>query len=275
MVDVVAVDARGGRPASATSWGAIFAGAAASIALTILLLAIGSGLGFSTTSAWPGSGISAKTFAIGTGLYLIVVAMLSSTIGGYIAGRLRSAWTGVHTDEVFFRDTAHGFTAWAVATIVTVGILGSVAGSVISGTTSALTSASAAAAGAAASTSSTDFLVDGLFRANPTANTPNADPNASRAEVGRIVGRALLPGGQPLAAPDRTYVAQIIANRTGISQADAEKRIDDGIAQAREAADTARKTAAGLSLWFALSLLIGAFSASFAAAEAGKRRDDR
>src|SRR5579859_5325473 len=100
------------------SWAAIAAGAVVTYALTLVLLAFGVGLGLSVVSPWSGAGVGANTFKIGTGLYLIVIAMLSSSIGGYIAGRLRSRWVGVHTDEVYFRDTAHGFVAWAFASVI-------------------------------------------------------------------------------------------------------------------------------------------------------------
>src|SRR5580704_17228139 len=103
--------------AAGVSWAAIAAGAVVSCALTFVLLAFGIGLGLSVVSPWSGAGVTATTFKIGTGLYLIVIAMLSSSIGGYIAGRLRSRWVGVHSDEIYFRDTAHGFVAWAFASI--------------------------------------------------------------------------------------------------------------------------------------------------------------
>src|SRR6185295_5014370 len=90
---------------SAVSWGAVIAGGMVAAALTLLLLAFGTGIGFSVVSASLDDGISAKTFSITSGIYLIVVAVLASSVGGYIAGRLRTRWTGVHTHEVFFRDT--------------------------------------------------------------------------------------------------------------------------------------------------------------------------
>src|SRR5258707_12600107 len=98
---------------SAISWAAVAGGTFAAAALTLLLVAFGAGMGFSAISPWGNSGVSATTFSIGTGLYLIVTAMLASTIGGYIAGRLRIRWPAVHPDEVFFRDTAHGVLTWA------------------------------------------------------------------------------------------------------------------------------------------------------------------
>src|ERR1700730_222910 len=110
--------------ASGVSWGAILAGGVAAAALSLLLLALGAGLGFSSVSPWSNSGVSATTFDIGAGLYLIVMAMVASTVGGYLAGRLRTKWTGVHTHEAFFRDTAHGLLAWAFATLISATVLG-------------------------------------------------------------------------------------------------------------------------------------------------------
>src|SRR6202522_222526 len=136
-----------GEPAVAgVSWPAVAAGAVVSCALTVVLIAFGLGLGLSVVSPWAGAGVSATTFKIGTGLYLIVIAMLSSSIGGYIAGRLRTRWIGVHSDEVYFRDTAHGFVAWALASVLGVLLLASPAGSLISGAASGTTQGAAAAA---------------------------------------------------------------------------------------------------------------------------------
>src|SRR6478735_11186390 len=121
MIDPVVVQptTTDGEPSVAgVSWAAVTAGAVVSCALTLVLLAFGVGLGLSVVSPWSGAGVSATTFKIGTGLYFIVIAMLSSSIGGYIAGRLRSRWVSVHSDEVYFRDTAHGFVSWAFASVL-------------------------------------------------------------------------------------------------------------------------------------------------------------
>src|ERR1700744_2037009 len=103
---------------SAVSWAAIFAGAFGALALAVVLTSLGAGLGLTTISAWPNSGASATTFTISAGIGLIVVQWLSSALGGFITGRLRTKWVGVHPHEVFFRDTAHGFFSWALTTIV-------------------------------------------------------------------------------------------------------------------------------------------------------------
>src|SRR3954453_10626363 len=144
MIDTVVVQPgidAGEPPVSGVSWPAVAAGAVASCALTLVLPAFGIGLGLSVVSPWAGSGVSATTFKIGTGLYLIVIAMIASSLGGYLAGRLRSGWTGVRGDEVYFRDTAHGFVAWALASVLGAAVLASPASSLIGGAASGATQA--------------------------------------------------------------------------------------------------------------------------------------
>src|ERR1700744_5463143 len=127
------------------SWAAVLAGAVTSIALTLVLLSFGAGMGFAVVSPWGNSGVSATTFKIGTGLYFIVMAMMSSAVGGYLAGRLRSKWIGVHTTEVQFRDTAHGFLAGAVASVLGAVLLASPASSLIGNALGGATQAAASA----------------------------------------------------------------------------------------------------------------------------------
>jgi hypothetical protein len=262
---------------SAVSWAAVIAGGVTAAALTLSLVAFGAGMGFSAVSPWPGSGISATTFKIATGIYLIVVAMLSSTIGGYIAGRLRTKWTGLHGEEVLFRDTAHGFLAWATATVFGAVALASAATIIAGGATAgAAQGAGQAAAQSAGTGAPNPYFVDALLRPQPgsPAGGPagQADPAAIRGEITRILARGLGEGGE-LPAADRAYLAQVVAARTGMSQPDAEKRVSEVIEQARSAADAARRAAAKLSLWLAGAMLIGAFSASLAAIEGGQLRD--
>src|SRR3984885_854065 len=133
---------------SGVSWPAVLAGALASLALTLLLLSFGAGMGFTVVSPWGNSGVSATTFEIGTGLYFIVMAMISSALGGYLAGRLRSRWIGVPTTEVHFRDTAHGFLAWALASVLGAILLASPAASLLGGATSGAVQAVSSSQGA-------------------------------------------------------------------------------------------------------------------------------
>ena len=272
MIDTVAIQpsAATGEPAVAgVSWAAVTAGAVASCALTLVVLTFGVGLGLSVVSPWGGAGVSATTFKIGTGLYLVVVAMLSSSIGGYLAGRLRTRWIGVHGEEVYFRDTAHGFIAWAFATVIGAALLATPASSLIGGT------ASGVARGATTTASQAgpmDGYVDTLLRSNAPA-APNAG-NApdSRGELVRLFTSSFRNGGD-LKPADREYVSKVVAARTGLSQPEADKRVDEVVTQAKSDTDAARKAAAQLAFWLTASLLIGAFCASLAATEGGGLRD--
>ncbi len=292
--------------ASAVSWGAILAGAVAAAALSLILLILGTGLGLSSVSPWSHSGVSATTLGVSTILWVTLTQVLASGLGGYLAGRLRTRWLGVHTDEVYFRDTAHGFLSWAVALLATAALLSSVIASILStgaqaGASVAGGVANAASSGAAAVATTSvlkpdhptqgalldpsAYFVDTLFRTDPSQRTtplsPSA-PEASLAEVTRIFVMGLNTGS--LAPEDLRYVGQVVAQRTGLSQPDAEKRVADTFARAqnrlsdaettaREAADKARKASAYSALWMFISLLGGAFFASFAATFGGRQRD--
>ena len=131
---------------SAVSWKAIVAGSTASIAISLVLAAFGVGVGFSVVSPWSDSGVSGTTFTIAGGVYLIVVAMLSSTIGGYLAGRLRSQWKTVHEHERYFRDSAHGFLVWAFAAVVSAAVLGGAFTHILAGVGAGLVPAATSAA---------------------------------------------------------------------------------------------------------------------------------
>jgi hypothetical protein len=267
---------------------------------------LGVGLGLSTVSPWVNEGASATTFGISSILWITLTSLAASAVGGYIAGRLRTKWVSVHDNEVYFRDTAHGFLAWAVASLVTAALLTSVIGSVLSTGVQAgaavaggvATTAAAGAAGAAAGAASSDatkpaaeanpsaYFVDSLFRRDAAVAAPAGTPQenaASGAEVARIFMNGIRTGTLP--ADDARYVGQVVSQRTGLSQADAEKRVNDTFsrlqvklkdaeAQAREAADKARKASAYASLWLFISLLAGAFIASLAATFGGRHRVD-
>lgn len=255
---------------AALSWSAIAAGAAAAMAITLILLAFGSAVGFSSVSPWSGSGVSAGTFKIATGLYLVFVALVASTIGGYMTGRLRQKWTRLQTYEVQFRDTAHGFLAWALATIVGAALLSGAATLMAGG---AASGAAAGASAAATQAGPNDYFTGMLFRS--AANRPAANGAAIDAdrEAAAVFSRGLATG--EISSPDRAYLAQLVSARTGLNAADAEKRVADVITQAKTAADEARKAAAGLSIWLTISMLVGAFAASLAALEGGQLRDRR
>jgi hypothetical protein len=253
---------------SGISWAAIAAGGVTSAALTLILVAFGAGIGLSSISPWAGSGVSATTFKIGSGIYLVIVAVMASAVGGYLAARLRTRWTGLNTNEVFFRDTAHGLLAWAFATVLSASVLGAVITHIASGGLSA-----AATATAPASANPAALYIDKLLRPDPAAASPateSADP--MREELSRLLTAGFREGND-LTGPDRAYVARVVAARTGLPPAEAEKRVSEVMSEAKTAADRARKAAAQLSLWLTASLLFGAFAASLAAIEGGQLRD--
>ncbi|WP_332744988.1 hypothetical protein [Hydrogenophaga sp.] len=312
---------RSTRNASAVSWGAILAGAAAAAALSLILLILGVGLGLSSVSPWAYDGIGATTLGVSTIVWLTVTQLLASAMGGYLAGRLRTKWTEVHADEIYFRDTAHGFLAWAVSSLATAALLTSVIGSIVGGGIQA----GAAVAGGAAGTATADmvqeeptdpmgYFVDMLFRRDATApataaTTPTPDTTTissatsgmsastgsantgvsndgsherDAAEIGRILMFNDL--SKPLPEDDVRHVGQLVAQRTGLSQEVAQKRVTDIHARAQSrvreaetdalaAADAARKASATTALWLFISLLMGAFFASLAATFGGRQRD--
>jgi hypothetical protein len=237
------------------------------------------------------------TLGVSSIVWLSFMQLAASGIGGYLAGRLRTKWVSVHTDEVYFRDTAHGFLAWAVATLVTAATLTSAIGSILgtgaqaagpvagAATTIATAAAGPAAASANGGSVGLGYFIDSLMRKDPGAN-PSATGDAAGAppngEIARIFANDLRAGSLP--AEDAHYVGQLVAQRTGLAPADAEKRVTDTFAKVqsrlkeadtatREAADKARKASAGAAMWLFVSLLIGAFVASYSATFGGRRRD--
>lgn len=271
------------------SWGAVLAGAAAAAALSFILLILGVGLGLSSVSPWS---FNATAIGVSTIAWLAFMQLAASGIGGYLAGRLRVKWSSIHTDEVHFRDTAHGLLAWAVATLVTVAVLAGGTRAVLSGAIDAGSGVAAAvgpaaAAGAKAGEGSAnplDYFSDMLLRAAPAAGTGSAGSTLAdqRVEIGKIFATGLSTGS--LAADDRSYLGQVVASRTGLTQAEAEARVDavyaraakaaaDAKAKAQLAADTARKAGAHTALWMFVALLLGAFVASLAATFGGRQRD--
>lgn len=284
MVDTVIVEAES-PPASAVSWSAIVAGGFVAAAMTLVLLALGAGIGFSVISPWsaPHDISTTKAATVG-GIYLAVTAVMASALGGYLAGRLRARWVQASRDEVYFRDTAHGVLAWAFATVMGAAFLASAAAIVSGGVA---VGAGPVAAVATANNDITAPLLDRLFRPDYAALTGGTGQRAAGVFAGgrdlaadREAARRVLisfneRGRSELAAEDRQYLAQMVAARTGLSQADAERRVAAVEADARSAADTARRIGMHLAFWLVASMFLGAFAAALAAIEGGAARDGR
>jgi len=296
---------------SATSWGAILAGGTGAAALSIILLILGAGLGLSSVSPWESGGTSATAFGVSTIVWLTLTQLLAAGMGGYLAGRLRTSWPDARTDEVYFRDTAHGFLAWCVAFLASAAILASIMGSVISGGVKAggaalaqTASAAATAAGAGGIALAKDadlsaseledtlrYYVNALLRGNvnedqggASRQRPQHEPSSAQSarQVIGIFTHAMQSGALP--DDDAKYLGQLVAERTDLSQPEAEQRVRDAYAEvnaqlekaklaAKEAADKARAASSYAALWVFISLLVGAFVASLAATFGGRQRD--
>jgi hypothetical protein len=265
--------------ASVVGWGAIAAGAVATIATGIALMALGTGVGLSAASPWSGEGASAKAIGVGAVIWMVVMQWLSAALGGYLTGRLRLRWNYYDRDEVYFRDTAHGFLSWALAIALTVAFAGALATGVLGSATTA-----GATAAAQARNASNGYFTDSLFRTDVAttgaegtapAATGGASPaqggNANNAEANRIMAQGL---AGDFSQDDRSYLATLVARRTGMSQDAARQRVDQVVVKAKQAADTARKATAAMAIATALSLLVGAFVSAAAAGYGGRLRDE-
>jgi hypothetical protein len=280
------------RLGSAASWPAIIAGAFVAAAVSLVLLALGSGLGFAAISPWPGHGVTATTFAVTTAIWLIVMQWVSSGVGGYITGRLRTRWIGTHTHEVFFRDTAHGLVTWAVATVLVAAAAAASVSAVVEGGARAVGGAASTMQGAAMPQAAMAqaqgnangayggaYGVDKLFRTTGPAAVGREGAGDARSEAAHIVANSWSTGN--VSDADRSYLIELVAVRTGSSPADAQKRVDefvanihDAVIKAKADADAARKAAAEAAIFTALSMLVGAFIASVSAALGGRLRDE-
>jgi hypothetical protein len=251
---------------SGVAWSAVIGGAFVSAAFWLILLALGAGFGLSAVSPWSHVGVSSSAVGTAAIVWLIFIQVVASALGGYLTGRLRTKWALIHTDEVYFRDTANGFLAWAVAFVISVTFLASAAASMVG---RVVQPASTAASSGNGAIDPNAYFVDALFRSDHIGLEHN-DP-AAHAEAGRILAKAL--GQSQTAAADQDYLARLIAAKTGLGQPESAQRVSNVIAEVRQTEDAARKATAHFLLWLFLTLLIGAFSASYAATVGGRHRD--
>jgi hypothetical protein len=278
-------------PKSGDAWGAIIGGAIAAAAVSLILLILGAGLGFSVLSPWTKPGATASVAAASV-IWLIVVQWIASAVGGYLTGRMRSQ--SEPSDETFFRDTANGFLAWALATLIAAATLTSVISAVV-GTTARIAAESAVpmVAGTVSSDQPAAYFADMLLRPLPgshpesttvSATAPSLQPLAASADLRSEIGRILVHGvaQTEFPPPDVTYLADVVSARTGLAADAAKTRVQDVIAglrdmtaKAQAAAESARHAAAKLSIYMFLSLIVGAFVASAAAALGGMHRNER
>lgn len=271
---------------SYVDWASVFAGAVTAAALSGLLLTFGSGVGLSLVSpVGPERNPSITTLVAITAAWTILVYVGSYIAGGYLAGRMRRPWNDAGENETMFRDGVHGLLVWGVGVIVSALVVSTAAGNAISLAGSALRSVGSQA---------TDYAVDALLRPNAAARAqPSQDNRAElRAEVGRLLvaigsgrssgssaeGGSLVLGdqgaqGSTAVTSDRAYLAQLIASRTGLSQQDAQQRVDNVISRSAAATEQARRAGIIAAFLTAASLLVSAVASWYAATTGGEHRE--
>ena len=272
------------RPAY-VEWGPVLAGAFLAAALSFVLLTFLTAIGFTAVSPWPSEGMSPRVAASLAAFFLLLQQIASFMAGGYVAGRMRARWGEGDHDEARFRDGLHGGLVWAIGVVIGAALIFSTASMTVR------TGVAAIGAGAAVTSDPMDIVLDTLLRpasasaaetaaaapaasegeATTAAATPRQTADTARAEMSRILAKAVTSGG--LSEADRPYLASLVAARTGLPQAEAEKRVDQAVTSAREAADTARKGAALLGFITAASLILSLGAAWWAATRGGHHRD--
>ncbi|MBX9772925.1 MAG: hypothetical protein K2Y71_00825 [Xanthobacteraceae bacterium] len=275
-------------------WGPILAGAIAAAAISFLLLSFGAAIGLTLTSPWPNTGARLWVVALAVAWYALAVQIAAFAAGGYLAGRMRRPWVE-SSGEGEFRDNVHGLMVWAVGVLVGALLLGFTSGAALrTATQSAATVAGGAASGAAnaavLSTTPADYATDLLLRpdgstagqipaAQATPAQRDSNDPAVRAEAGRIFTATIR--NQEFSARDRDYLVRVVQSRTGLPEAEAQRRVDAAVNEARdveikirEQADKARKAAIVTGFIAAVSLLLSLAVACFTASIGGRHRNE-
>jgi hypothetical protein len=276
---------------SYVEWGAVFAGAVLAAAASFVLLTFGAAIGLSATSPWPNSGLSVKVIASLAVFWAITQQIGAAMAGGYVAGRMRSRWREPTQHEVEFRDGLHGGLVWAVSILIGAALFMANAGAVLR-TGAEVASKTASAASTAIPGDAMDAAIDALLRPQTIgqAATPAQPPQTQggggaararagagqsnddiRVEVSRILASSLASGS--LTEQNRTYLTQLVAQRTGISQQEAEKRVNDAVTAVRQGADKARRAAVVTGFVTAAGLILSLGAAWWAAMMGGQHRD--
>lgn len=252
-----------GGPLSYIHWGPVIAGAVVAAALSFVLMTFATALGLAVASSSPTWRDASVGLALLSGVWVLLVAVGSFALGGYIAGRVRSSWATTE-DEVDFRDGTHGLLVWALA-VVMGGFLAWTIAATVTAMSGVTTTAQRPITG---EPSFLGFELDRLFRSERRPDT--VDPEA-RAEAGRIIMTGL--GRRDIVADDRSYLVRLVSARTGLSQSDAEKRVIQIVAESKRAASQARTSATIIGFMTAASLAAGAAVAWIAAGIGGHHRD--
>lgn len=260
MAELAGTDTQNGSQ-SYVEWGAVFGGAIATLASSLVLLNFGAAVGLASVSPWTTTTTGLKAVGVGAAFWFLLVSLWSFALGGYLAGRMRHRWSDAAPSEMEFRDSVHGLLVWSLAVLVGAIVATSGVASVAKG----LGSATSLAATSEPITSAADTLL------RTDRPQPDAASAETRGEISRLLASDIQAGA--VGVQDKTYLAQLISARTGIPQADAEKRVNEAVDSLKTGADRARKIAVVVGFLTASILLIGAAMAWWAASVGGAHRE--
>jgi hypothetical protein len=288
MSDTLVRTTPAGSLTSYVQWGPVIAGALAAAALASVLHAFAAAVGLAVSSTAPTWRDASIALWLLSGVYLILVALASYGLGGYVAGLLRERYgnavpitaatstttSGTPTssapvvDEVEMRDGLHGLLVWAIATLLTALLLLMAASA-----STRLAAPSGGAAGPSTSVAGENTIAFDLDRLLRGDRRQGDDIEYTRAEAARILLTSSSHSG--VAADDRAYLVRLVGGKTGLAQPEAERRVDAAIARARENIARARRSTVILAFMAGAAALLGAAAAWFAAIAGGEERDDR
>lgn len=247
-------------------WAAALTGAFVACAIFVTLTSFGTAIGLTLTSPYPGSGFTGRTATWAVGIWEIWVAISAFAVGGYLAGRLRHRVHDATEHESDVRDSAHGLLVWALAALL--------GGWIISATARdighAANSSQSGGAPIAGKADPARYAADTLLRGNGAPTQGYNEP--LHKEVASVL--AAYATGANITPEDRAYLSRTAAATGGIPQAEADHRTDVAVAQVRQAANTARRSAVMLGFFTAVSLALAAAAAWSAAALGGRHRDE-
>lgn len=245
-------------------WTPVIAGALTAAAVSSILISFAITVGLGVSSAAPTWRDASLALWLLSGLYLVLQALVSFGVGGYVAGHVRAPYGPAESEETEKRDGLHGVGSWALAVV-----LGAVLAAMV--TSAANRPNPLSSPPAATEPSVLSYELDHLFRAARRASTPDLAP--ARSEAGRILLTASSHSG--VTSDDRSYLVQLVSGPTGLAPADAERRVDTVIANAKSALSRARASTIILAFSIATALLLGAVAAWMGAESGGRHRDGK
>ncbi len=250
------------------AWGPAFGGGLVAAAIFFVLITFATAIGLAVSSVSPTWRDTSVGLVVLSGAWVVLTAVGSFALGGYLAGRVRSPWQA-SADEVHFRDGAHGLLVWSIAVIIGVGLTWASTTTINQSSTRAnVASSTTGSDTASAEPSFLRFELDRLFWSD---NRQQPDNQEARAVAGRIIETGL--GRREIASDDRDHLVRLVAARTGLSAADADHRVTQILSESRNAAAKARQSAVIIAFTLAAALAAGAAAAWGSAVIGGRHRD--